>query len=163
MSMSQRVARLRQESLEAEASLSPQRARLLTEFYGSNQALESFPVYRARAFAYILAHEELYLGDGELIVGEKGHAPKAAPTYPELCCHSMADLDLLDSREKIPFSVSSEVRQMYAHRMIPFWEGRTLRERLFAEMTPEWQAAYNAGIFTEFMEQRAPGHTVLDN
>ena len=28
-------------------------------------------------------------------------------------------------------------------------------------MTPEWINAYKAGIFTEFQEQRAPGHTVL--
>ena len=28
-------------------------------------------------------------------------------------------------------------------------------------MTPEWLAAYKAGVFTEFQEQRAPGHTVL--
>ena len=27
-------------------------------------------------------------------------------------------------------------------------------------MTGEWKDAYAAGIFTEFMEQRAPGHTV---
>ena len=38
-----------------------------------------------------------------------------------------------------------------------------MRERIFAEMTDEWQDAYEAGIFTEFMEQRAPGHTVLDD
>ena len=25
----------------------------------------------------------------------------------------------------------------------------------------EWLNAYNAGVFTEFQEQRAPGHTVL--
>ena len=36
-----------------------------------------------------------------------------------------------------------------------------MRDRIFAEMTPEWKDAYDAGIFTEFMEQRAPGHTVL--
>jgi len=29
-------------------------------------------------------------------------------------------------------------------------------------MTDDWRAAYDAGVFTEFMEQRAPGHTVLD-
>jgi formate C-acetyltransferase len=28
-------------------------------------------------------------------------------------------------------------------------------------MTPEWLNAYVAGLFTEFQEQRAPGHTVL--
>jgi formate C-acetyltransferase len=30
-------------------------------------------------------------------------------------------------------------------------------------MDNEWKEAYSAGIFTEFMEQRAPGHTVLDD
>jgi formate C-acetyltransferase len=30
-------------------------------------------------------------------------------------------------------------------------------------MSEEWKAAYDAGIYTEFMEQRAPGHTVLDD
>ncbi len=38
-----------------------------------------------------------------------------------------------------------------------------MRELIFNEMTPAWKAAYEAGIFTEFMEQRSPGHTVLDN
>ena len=38
-----------------------------------------------------------------------------------------------------------------------------MRDLLFAEMTDEWKAAYEAGLFTEFMEQRAPGHTVLDD
>ena len=36
-----------------------------------------------------------------------------------------------------------------------------MRDRIFAEMEPAWKDAYEAGIFTEFMEQRAPGHTVL--
>jgi len=30
-------------------------------------------------------------------------------------------------------------------------------------MTEEWKVAYECGVFTEFMEQRAPGHTVLDD
>jgi pyruvate formate-lyase/glycerol dehydratase family glycyl radical enzyme len=38
-----------------------------------------------------------------------------------------------------------------------------MRELIFQEMTEEWKAAYEAGIFTEFMEQRSPGHTVLDD
>ncbi len=38
-----------------------------------------------------------------------------------------------------------------------------MRDRIFAELPPEWQDAYAAGLFTEFMEQRAPGHTVLDD
>ena len=38
-----------------------------------------------------------------------------------------------------------------------------MRELIFEEMTPAWKEAYEAGIFTEFMEQRSPGHTVLDD
>jgi pyruvate formate-lyase/glycerol dehydratase family glycyl radical enzyme len=96
-------------------------------------------------------------------VGEKSVSPQAAPTYPELCCHSLQDLDILNSRPKIPFLVSAQARQVYEKKVIPYWRERSLRELIFQEMTPEWKEAYEAGIFTEFMEQRAPGHTVLDN
>ncbi|HNT75164.1 MAG TPA: glycyl radical protein [Anaerolineae bacterium] len=161
--MTDRVAQLRQQSLEAVETLSTERAELLTEFYRQHTALTSAPVKRALAFRYLLEHKTLHLSPGELIVGEKGPAPKATPTYPELCCHSLDDLDILNSREKIPFAVSPAARQVYADAIIPFWQGRTLRELIFANMSAEWQAAYNAGIFTEFMEQRSPGHTVVDD
>lgn len=163
MTKSARVTRLRQLSLDAKPSISTQRASLMTEFYRNNSGADSAPVFRAKAFRYLLENEDIFFGAGELIVGEKGPAPKAAPTFPELCCHSLTDLDLLDSREKIPFSVSEEARQLYQETIIPFWQGRTLRELIFSEMTPEWIACYEAGIFTEFMEQRSPGHTVLDD
>jgi formate C-acetyltransferase len=109
-----------------------------------------------------MEHKQICINTGELIVGEKGSAPKATPTYPELCCHSLSDLDILDSRSKIPFAVDDGVRDAYAEEIIPFWRGRTMRERIFAAMSPEWHDAYEAGIFTEFMEQRSPGHTVAD-
>ncbi len=163
MPMTDRVARLRRQSLDAVPTLSAERAVLLTEFYRQDPGVDSIPVQRARAFQYLLEHKTIYIQPEELIVGEKGPAPKAAPTYPELCCHTLADLDILNSREKIPFRVSPETRRLYAETVIPFWENRSLRPRLFAEMTPEWQAAYEAGLFTEFMEQRSPGHTVLDD
>lgn len=162
MPMTERVRQLRQRSLEARETLSSERAELLTDFYQQAQPLASIPVQRAMAFAYLLEHKSIYIGEGELIVGEKGPAPKHAPTYPELCCHSLQDLDILNSREKTSFKVEPSTCQVYADKIIPFWQGRSLRELLFKEMSPEWIAAYEAGIFTEFMEQRAPGHTVLD-
>jgi formate C-acetyltransferase len=161
--MTERVARLRQQSLDAVPTISAERAELMTEFYRQNTELMSAPMQRALAFQCLMEQKSVYIGEGELIVGEKGPAPKATPTYPELCCHSLQDLDILDSREKIPFAVSPETRQVYEETIIPFWRGRTMRERLFAEMTDAWLAAYEAGIYTEFMEQRSPGHTVLDD
>ncbi len=160
--MTDRVARLRQQSLETKPSLSTERAELLTDFYERAPQV-SAPVLRALAFRHLMAHKTIVLLDGELIVGERGPAPKATPTYPELCCHSLEDLDVLDRREKIAYSVSAEARRVYAERIIPFWRGKTMREAIFDAMTDEWKAAYEAGVFTEFMEQRAPGHTVLDD
>jgi pyruvate formate-lyase/glycerol dehydratase family glycyl radical enzyme len=165
MSMSERVARLRQQSLEAVPTLSTERAELLTEFYQQDlgPGAVSAPVRRALAFRYLMEHKAICINEGELIVGEKGPAPKATPTYPELCCHSLEDLDILNSREKISFAVSPQVRRVYEETIIPFWRGKTMRELIFEEMTGEWKAAYAAGVFTEFMEQRSPGHTVLDD
>jgi pyruvate formate-lyase/glycerol dehydratase family glycyl radical enzyme len=163
VSMSERVGRLRQQSLEAESTLSAERAELLTEFYQQDLGLMSAPVRRALAFQYLMEHKTICFNEGELIVGEKGPAPKAAPTYPELCCHALEDLDILNSREKISFAVTPQVRRVYEETIIPFWRGKTMRELLFREMTEEWKAAYEAGVFTEFMEQRSPGHTVLDD
>ncbi len=163
MKMSERVARLRQQSLDATPTLSPERALLMTRFYQQQTARQSTPVERANAFAYLMEHRTVCINDGELIVGEKGPAPKATPTYPELCCHTRQDLEILNSREKIPFAVSPETFRLYEETIIPFWGGKTMREMILGEMRPEWLDAYEAGIFTEFMEQRSPGHTVLDD
>ena len=161
--MNERVAMLRRESLETKPSISTERAELMTRFYREFGGAVSVPVRRALAFKYLMENKAVYIGDGELVVGERGPRPKATPTYPELCCHSLEDLDILDSREKIPFSVSDEAKRLYREVLIPFWKGKSMRDAIFAEMSPEWKAAYDAGVFTEFMEQRAPGHTVLDN
>jgi pyruvate formate-lyase/glycerol dehydratase family glycyl radical enzyme len=161
--MTQRVARLRRESLDTKPFISTERAEIVTDAYAEMGDDLPAPLRRAFAFRRLMERKTIHIGEGELVVGEKGPAPKATPTFPELCCHSLEDLELLDSREKIPFSVSREARRVYAEKIIPFWRGKTIRERLFAQMTPEWKAAYDAGVFTEFMEQRAPGHTVLDD
>ncbi|HPZ93032.1 MAG TPA: glycyl radical protein [Bacillota bacterium] len=160
--MTERVRKLRHESLEAIPYISTERAELITEFYENNR-IHSAPITRALAFKYLLEKKKICINSGELIVGERGPAPKATPTYPELCCHSLEDLEILHTREKIPFAVSPETRQVYQERIIPFWEGRSIRDLIFSEMTEEWIAAYEAGVFTEFMEQRAPGHTVADD
>ncbi|MBN2199473.1 MAG: formate C-acetyltransferase/glycerol dehydratase family glycyl radical enzyme, partial [Candidatus Aminicenantes bacterium] len=162
--MNERTQRLKARSLEARPWISSERALLVTEFYRDrNDPLLSAPVRRALAFREIMTRKALYLGPGELIVGERGPEPKATPTFPELTCHSLEDLDILNDREKIPFRVSEETREIYRRTIIPFWKGKSLRDRVFEEMRPEWRACYEAGIFTEFMEQRAPGHTVLDD
>ncbi len=96
-------------------------------------------------------------------MGERGPEPKATPTYPEICTHTPKDLDILNSREKISFAVDKETKKLYKENIIPFWRGRSIRDRIFEKVDDGWKEAYSAGVFTEFMEQRAPGHTVLGN
>jgi pyruvate formate-lyase/glycerol dehydratase family glycyl radical enzyme len=161
--MNERIRKLRDQTLEAKPTISAERARLVTAFYKrpETRAL-SAPMQRAMAFKHILETKAIVINDGELIVGERGPAPKATPTYPEVCIHSLQDLRYLNDRKKTAFACDEETRRIYAEEIIPFWEGRSQRDRVFAEMTREWIDAYEAGVFTEFMEQRAPGHTVLD-
>ncbi len=160
--MNERIRKLREQSLNARPTISLERAKHLTEFYQSEIASRvSIPVARALAFKHILEHESICLNEGELIVGERGPSPKAAPTYPEICTHSLKDFEILHTREKVSFAVDEPARHTQQDKIIPFWSGRSIRDRIFKSVDPEWRAAYQAGIFTEFQEQRAPGHTVL--
>ena len=162
--MTPRIEKLRNQSLQAVYTISAERATLVTEFYKNHLSLaDSIPVQRAKAFQYILSNKYVCINDDELIVGERGPAPKATPTYPEINLHSLKDLDILNTREKVWFRVDATTRDTYEQVIIPFWEGKSNRERVMENMRPEWHVAYNAGIFTEFMEQRAPGHTVAGN
>jgi len=162
--MNERVQKLREESVNTKPYLSTERAELLTEFYANNENHKfSTPVFRAMAFKHILLNKTINIEPGELLVGERGPAPKATPTFPELCCHTLEDFDIMHNRERTPFRVSETARETHTEKIIPYWHGRSMRDRLFESVTPEWQAAFDAGIFTEFMEQRSPGHAVLDD
>src|SRR6056297_725866 len=160
--MNKRVEKLREASFSAKPYVSSERAELITQFYKKNLGHFSTPVMRAKAFEYICLNKTLYIGEGELIVGERGEAPKAVSTYPELTCHTLKDLELLDNRDKTPYKVSNKVKEVYKEEIIPYWQGRSMRDKIFANMKKEWLDSYNAGMFTEFMEQRAPGHTAMD-
>ncbi|MDP1891063.1 MAG: glycyl radical protein, partial [Gemmatimonadaceae bacterium] len=154
--------RLRRESLDAVPSISGERAAIITAFYKAQMGRHSTPVMRALSFFALCDKKSLWMGDGELIVGERGPAPKAVPTFPELTCHSAVDLRILDSRPRTQYKVDSSVIEEYEREIIPFWRGRSLRDQMFEELPNEWLDAYAAGCYTEFMEQRAPGHTVAD-
>ena len=159
--MTPRIQKLRDESLNAEYRISAERALLVTDFYKNHMAFgDSIPVQRAKSFRHILENKHICINEGELIVGERGPAPKATPTYPEVTVHSLRDLEILNSRQKVWFRVDEETKRAYQEVIIPFWKGKSNRDRIMNDMTQEWHEAYNAGLFTEFMEQRAPGHTV---
>ena len=128
--MNARVEKLRTQSVQTKPYLSCERAELMTAFYksGGMEKASSVVVGRARAFEHFMANRTICINEGELIVGERGPAPRATPTYPELCCHSLEDLRIISSRERTRFAVSDDVRRVYETEIIPYWSGKTIRE-----------------------------------
>ncbi len=160
--MNERVKKLRNQSVETIPYISIERAELVTEAYKKYYGKVSVPMLRALTFKHLMENKTVCINPGELIVGERGPAPQGTPTYPELCCHTLEDLDIIEQRDKIFFKVDEGVRDIQRDKIIPYWKGRTMRDIIFGQMSDEWLQCYNAGVFTEFMEQRAPGHTVAD-
>ena len=160
--MNARIRRLREQSINTPTTLSIERALIETAFYQAHYGTMPLPMLRARNFYEICQKKTIYIGDDELIVGERGPKPKAVPTFPELTCHSVADLKTLNERQLQPYRISQEDIDTYERVVIPYWKGKTQRERIFGHVSKEWEEAYHAGVFTEFMEQRAAGHTAMD-
>ena len=160
--MNERIQRLAERSKRAEPSISTERAELITRFYREHEGRHPVPVMRALAFRELCEQQTIYIGDDELIVGERGPAPKAVPTFPELTCHTVEDLRTLNARDRTRYRTDDAAIRVYEREIIPYWRGRSMRDRLFQHVPAEWRDAYEAGVFTEFMEQRAPGHTALD-
>ena len=160
--MNARIKRLRQQNFDTPTTLSIERALIETAFYKQNYGTMPIAVLRAKNFYEICKKKTLYIGDDELIVGERGPLPKAVPTFPELTCHSVEDLHTLNERELQRYTISQEDIDTYEREVIPYWKGKTQRERIFNHVSKEWEEAYHAGVFTEFMEQRAAGHTAMD-
>lgn len=158
--MNERIRKLRKQSLETEPHIYMERADLETDAYMMYEGSVSVPELRALAFKHFMANKTLCINDGELIVGEKGDGPQAAPSFPELCCHTVEDMKIMNARDLIYFRVTEEDLKLQEEKIIPFWEKRSVRHKILANMSQEWKDAYAAGIFTEFMEQRGPGHTV---
>ena len=159
----ERVRRLREESLNTQPRLYMERAVLETEAYRKYEGTVSVPELRALTLRHFFAYKTISIHRGELIVGEKGDGPQSAPTFPELCCHTIEDMQIMDRRELIRFAVTPEDLRIQKEEIIPYWEKRSIRYRILNSMSDEWKAAYECGIFTEFMEQRGPGHTVGSN
>ena len=158
--MNERIKTLRQQSVEAVPHIYIERAKLITDAYKMYEGTVSVPEMRALAFKHFMENRSLCINDHELIVGEKGDSPQAAPTFPELCCHTLEDMNVMDSRDIIFFKVNDNDRKIQEEEIIPYWEKRSLRNKMLSNLGEEWKKCYGAGIFTEFMEQRGPGHTV---
>jgi formate C-acetyltransferase len=158
--MNKRIQKLRKQSVETEAKIYMERAKLVTEAYKKYEGTVPTVQLRALALKHFFENKTISIHPGELIVGEKGDGPQSTPTFPELCCHTVEDMRVMNDRSLINFKVTAEDMRFQEEVIIPYWEKRSIRNKIISNMSDEWRAVYHAGVFTEFMEQRGPGHTV---
>ena len=105
--MNERIQKLRELSVTTPVHID-------LEFYKENDGKYSIPVMRSMVLKEYFSKKTLYLGEGELIVGEKGKDPQASPTFPELCCHSVEDMTVMSERDLVSFHTTEEDRKLQA-------------------------------------------------
>ncbi len=159
--MNDRVKMLRHQSETTQPYIDMERALIETETYKRYEGSLSIPELRGQVLHDYFERKTIRIEPGELIVGEKGRGPQAAPTFPELCCHTLEDMHNMNDREQVNFKVTEDDLRVQEQIIIPYWKNRAFREKIMAAQTEQWHLAFEAGIFTEFYEQRAGGHTCL--
>lgn len=69
--MNERIQKLRELSVTTPVHIDLERAKIETEFYKENDGKYSIPVMRSMVLKEYFSKKTLYLGEGELIVGER--------------------------------------------------------------------------------------------
>jgi len=138
--MNERIKKLRAQSINTVPKIYMERATLMTEAYKKYEGSVSVTEMRALAFKHFMENKALCINDGELIVGEKGNGPQAAPTFPELCCHTLEDMHIMNDRELICFRVNEEDLKTQEEEIIPYWERRSIRNKIINSMSDKWKA-----------------------
>lgn len=160
--LTQRVKDLREASRTKVVTVDPERADIITSFYKQNLGKYSIPVMRAMAFKELCEKRTIYIGETELIVGERGRAPGAVPSFPEIICHTARDFEELNKRTQASYKSDKTTIDLYENEIAPFWKGRSFFNKVFSQLNDLWHECHEAGIFTASKEQRAPGEASID-
>lgn len=143
--MNERLARLKDELLSAVPSLCTERARIYTEAYREHEEL---PIARRRALALLRTLEScsIYIGEGELVVGNTASRPKAAAIFPEYSvAWLLKEIDGIDDRPAESYAASPE-QKAEIKELCSWWKGRTLQDRAEANFSPTLAAINASGI-----------------
>ena len=157
----ERVERLRQRLLEARPRVEADRAVILTEALRGTEGEDRY-ARRARGLDRIFREMPLWIREDEWIVGSKAEEPLGSPLYPEFnSAWIVRELDTLPERFETAFQISPETRDRI-RGILPFWEGRTVGDRIGASAPPESLEAVEEGIFFHYYLNRSIGHITCD-
>jgi len=122
--------------LKKEPRISIKRAEIITEYY-KHTASEPVIIKKANAFRKILESYFVSIGYDELIVGKATEEPRGALLFPEYSVKwILEELDIFDKREVDRFRIREEDKENL-RKILTYWIGRTLEDRVFAVLPEE--------------------------
>jgi formate C-acetyltransferase len=160
--MNSRIARLRQEFLDSTRQVDTQRAEIVTEAAHRCEGLTPV-IKRARVFAELLERVSIEIRPDELIVGNQCRSRRGVPLFPEYAVDWLrGQLDDFMTRKGDRFFIT-EAQKALVRGLIPYWEGRCLRDRALRRVPPELTEIHALGVFgNENYTMSGPGHMSPD-
>ena len=160
--MSHRIQRLKDALFANPREISLERAVLYTE---SHRQTEGEPVIirRAKATAHILDNVAISIRDDELIAGNRTIKPRAGIMSPEMDPYwLLKELDQFPTRPQDRFNISDFDQRLYRDELFPYWEKRSMKDFINAQMTDEVKAAVSTQIFSVNQTDKGQGHIIID-
>lgn len=135
--MNNRIKELRKQLFDCPPSIDINRARLITAAYRETEA-EPMVIRRGKAIYKILTEMPICINPGELIVGSPTIKPRAAQLFPEVQAGWLAvELENIATREWDPLLINEKDREELINEIIPYWQGKTINERVFNQLPEE--------------------------
>ncbi len=162
MTPTPRIQRLKAALFARPREISLERAILYTE---SHRLTEGEPVIirRAKATAHILDNVAISIRADELIAGNRTVAPRAGIMSPEMDPGwLLEELDDFPHRPQDRFEISEADKQRYRDELFPYWEKRSMKNFINAQMTDEVNAAVSTRIFSINQTDKGQGHIIID-
>ena len=162
---SERVAKLREEALAKEPGVCVERARYLTKAYKENEEKSKY-IKRALAVKEVLENMSIYIKEGELVVGNQSSDVRTAPLFPEYAVEwiieELNEKGNFDHRDGDKFHLPEEHKKEVLE-ISEYWQGKTLREKCYAQMPEELKKASQVkAVHGEGNMTSGDGHIVPD-
>ena len=131
--MNSRIQSLRNRFIVERPSVDITRARIVTATHRQHLGEPLVSVW-GKTMHRLLTELPIDIAPGELIVGSPTLKPRAAQLFPEVQAGWLdAELDTVATRAWDPLDISDEDKDELRRDILPFWQGRTIAERLFAQ------------------------------
>lgn len=142
--------------------ISIERAMLYTKSYQQTQG-QPLIIRRAQATAYILDHVKISIRDGELLVGNRTVRPRSGILSPEMDPYWIMDeIDTIDTRPQDQFVFTEADKATYRNVLLPYWQGRSMKDFINAKMTPEVKGALADRVIKLNQTDKGQGHIIMD-